>query len=47
MPATSLNVILTSIRFDVMEASEEELTPEDVIMRDMMLANGNQINYMA
>ena len=34
-------------RFDVMEASEEELTPEDVIMRDMMLANGNQINYMA
>lgn len=34
-------------RFDVMEASEEELTPADVIMRDMMLANGNQINYMA
>lgn len=34
-------------RFDVMEASEEELTPEDVIMRDMMIANGNQINYMA
>ena len=34
-------------RFDVMEASEEEMTPADVIMRDMMLANGNQINYMA
>ena len=34
-------------RFDVMEASEEEMIPADVIMRDMMLANGNQINYMA
>lgn len=34
-------------RFDVMEASEEELTSADVIMRDMMIANGNQINYMA
>lgn len=34
-------------RFDVMEASEEELTQADMIMRDMMLANGSQINYMA
>lgn len=34
-------------RFDVMEAAEEELTPADAVVRDMMLANGNQINYMA
>lgn len=34
-------------RFDVMEAAEEELTPADMLMRDMMLADGNQINYMA
>lgn len=34
-------------RFDVMDNSDEELTQADMIMRDMMLANGNQINYMA
>lgn len=34
-------------RFDVMEAAEEELTPADAVMRDIMLANGNQMNMMA
>lgn len=34
-------------RFDVMEAAEEELTPADALVRDMMLADGNKINYMA
>ena len=35
------------IDFDIMQASEEELTPEEAIIREMMLANGNKINYMA
>ncbi len=34
-------------RFDVMQAAEEELTPGDAVIRDMMLANGNQINTTA
>lgn len=34
-------------RFDVMEAAEEELSPADAVMRDIMLANGNQMNMMA
>lgn len=35
------------IDFDIMQASEEELTPQEAIIREMMLANGNKINYMA
>lgn len=34
-------------RFDVMQAAEEELTPADAVIREMMLANGNQINTTA
>lgn len=34
-------------RFDVLQAAEEELTPADAVIRDMMLANGNQINTTA
>ncbi|MCI9050582.1 MAG: flagellar hook-length control protein FliK [Lachnospiraceae bacterium] len=35
------------IDFDILQASEEELTPQEAIIREMMLANGNKINYMA
>ena len=35
------------IDFDIMQASEEELTPQEAIIRETMLANGYKINYMA
>lgn len=35
------------IDFDMLQASEEELTPAEAIIKEMMLANGSKINYMA
>lgn len=34
-------------RFDVMDAAEDDLSAEEAILKDMMMAGGNQINYMA
>lgn len=35
------------IDFDMLQAAEEELTPAEAIIKEMMLANGSKINYMA
>lgn len=34
-------------RADLMDASEDELTPAEAIIREMMIADGNKINYSA
>ena len=35
------------LRFDMMEADEEELTSAEQIAREIMMANGNRIDYSA